>query len=132
MKRFMKSFITVLALVVIVSTMLVGCGSAQSQDPDWRRVAVFKGDSNQQTKVFHIKSDLWRIKWTVESGWFKAAVVRPDGFGGHWEHNVTNYVDLTSPFATEGIDEVKYAGPGDYYLLIEAEAPFTIIIEEKR
>lgn len=129
MKRLVKSIVVMLVLVAIANTALVGCSSAQSQDPDWRRVAVFKGDSNQQTKVFHIKSDLWRVKWSVESGWFKAAIVRPDGFLDHWEQNVTNY---NYPDRTEGIDEVKYAGSGDYYLLIEAEAPYTIIIEEKR
>ena len=83
-------------------------------------------------KVVEFKDSHANTFKNVFVDWFKAAVVRPDGFGGHWEHNVTNYVDLTSPFATEGIDEVKYAGPGDYYLLIEAEVPFTIIIEEKR
>lgn len=57
MKRLVKSIVVMLVLVAIANTALVGCSSAQSQDPDWRRVAVFKGDSNQQTKVFHIKSD---------------------------------------------------------------------------
>lgn len=135
-----------MALVVpVLALTLASCGGEASQadaalvdgsigkselkvQPKWKEVLRVRNKKNHKTKQFKISGSEWKIKWRTKPG--KAAAGDEEFIIILYDKNNQDVSEIIANVSGEDEDFAFLEGKGEYFLSINTDQPYEVVVEE--
>jgi hypothetical protein len=103
--------------------------TAVDEEKQWTEIARWTGKGAKTTDTFHISSNTWRISWVTRPrenteyslGLLQIYVLKSDG----------SLFNIAANVIGEDKDSSVLHGSGDYYLTINTDQPYIVVVETK-